>query len=251
MEMMRFNRILQMAATVILVLGPLAGHAQNQTYQYSGPINGYTEVALTPEGLGFGGFNADFGTVTESLIYNPVAQTLQEIGSVTVNPSSKSINITGSFFTPGESGSATLTVGNGGSFSFDTTFNSVGVTGVDPVANLFVPVSGAGTYNGQAFAGSWDLDIPLELTSFSDSPTSLAFTESSINGAANGGGVVPGTDLVDGSSDGTYYYSWSQDPVVTEASTPDATGTFQLFAGVLIALGACKYFLGRQAPLRR
>lgn len=68
-----------MLATLILGLGLANGQAQSETYYYSGPVNGandgsgFTEVDLSPNG-GSGGFVADFGTLTETITYNPTAE---------------------------------------------------------------------------------------------------------------------------------------------------------------------------------
>ena len=156
---MIFSRIVQIVAIVILESVSRNQLFPNSSfYSYSGPISGYTDVDLTPGGLGIGGFVANFGTINETLYYNPTAETLREVGSVTVNPANGSFNINGSFFEPG-SGSANLTVGNNGGFSFDDTCNFM-LPGLFD-STLLVPVSGSGTYDGQAWAGSWNLDLQL------------------------------------------------------------------------------------------
>jgi hypothetical protein len=249
------SRTLAAAALLCLGLGAFSGVAQTQIYIYSGPISGFTDVNLTPNGLGIGGFEADFRTINETLYYNPLAQTLQEVGTVTLSPSSQSINISSSGFQNVGSGSATLTVGTGGSFSFNTTFTSVGSSS-DPIANLLVPVSASGSFNGHAFSGSWDLDLPLVLTSFSASPTSLTFSEAQFpnpypgqSGAQQGQTVltVPGTsvNLADGESDGTFDYEWQQDPVAEAvAPVPDNENTMAMLAFGLFAL----VFFRRRRP---
>ena len=222
---MKSTRTLQIVATLILGLGQVTGHSQ--TYFYSGPVSGYTEVDLSPNGYGSGGFNTFFGTLTETLYYDPVAQTLQEVGSVTVNPASGSFNIVGSSFVypyTGEYGSATVTVGNNGSFSFDHTTSDVtpggsGEGGSSQALELHVPVSGSGIYNGQAFAGSWNIDLPVFARISALSPTSLTFSEfkAPLPFGFHGVPVVPGTDLYDAISDGTYYWSWELDSAVATA----------------------------------
>src|SRR5258708_15903272 len=149
-KMMKFSRILQVTATVLLGLGPVTGYSQTQTYSYSGPISGYTEVNLTPSGFGQGGFIVNFGTITETLYYNPTAKTLREVGSVTVNPSSGSFNIYGPFFNPG-SASANLTVGHNGGFLFDDTFHFISPGRFD--STLLVSCSGSGTFYAQPLVG--------------------------------------------------------------------------------------------------
>ena len=217
---MKISRTLQIVATLILGLWPVTGHAQ--TYFYSGPVSGYIDAELTPEGFGEGGFAVIFNTLTESLYYNPVAQTVEESGSVTYGPSSGTFNISSDFLSgPQESGTATLTVGNNGSVSFDQTWNVYnGYTAL----NLLFPVSGSGIYNGQAFAGSWNIGFTLYTKISAVSPTSLTFSEfgnadGTPMGAEHQGPnpVIPGTDLNVGNDDSTYYYGWSLGPVVAMA----------------------------------
>jgi len=69
--------------------------------------------------------------------------------------------------------------------------------GYDFNSTLSIPISGSGVYNGQAFAGSWNLLIPIDLQVNASTPTSLTFSEENANGATRGSMVVGGTDLVD------------------------------------------------------
>jgi hypothetical protein len=228
---MKISHTLQITATLILGLGPVIGHAQTQTYYYSGPISAWSELDLSPAGLGYDspGYEITFGTLTETLYYNPVAQTLEQVGSVTVSPASVSFNIEGSIFTPGESGSATLTVGNNGTVSFDNTIAGFAFgSGAEGWA-FSVPVSGSGIYNGQAFSGGWNIYFELFTEPVAVSPTSLTFTETSLGSLDDQGSyVIPGTDLKDAVSDGTYSYSWQQEDAVAtavpEASSPALLG---------------------------
>jgi hypothetical protein len=225
---MKMNRTLQMWAALILGIWPATADCQILTYYYSGPVSGYTEVDLSPEGLGEGGFDTTFGTITETLYYDPSAQTIEQAGSLTVSPSTESINIQSWPGLPPESGSATLTVGQNGSFSFDNTFGGVAIdSGFLEGSDLLVPVSGSGTYNGQAFSGTWNIDIPIYAEANAVTATSLTFTEFQWPNGESGPGsygamqgqldVVPGTDLEDAVSDGTYYYSWQMNDVVATA----------------------------------
>ena len=234
---MRINRTLPIVATLILGLGQVT--ESSQTYFYSGPINGWMQVALTPGGVGNGGFTATFGTLTETLYYDPVAGTLEEVGSVTVSPSSGSFSIDSANSLPPESGSATLTVGNDGIIPFDIIFAGLGSPSVNN-ANILVPVSGSGSYNGQSLAGSWNLDVQLLLTSYAVSPTSLTISEfqapNAFPGGIGAGGaqfVIPGTDLATGVNDGTYYYQWGQDSIVAMA-TPEPNSLTLLILGLSV-----------------
>jgi hypothetical protein len=247
---MKISRSLKIVATFILLeLGQAIGQAQIETYSYSGPLGGNVEVALTP-GPGYvNGFVADFGTISETLTYNPVAQTLQEKGSVTLSPpASGSFNIYDSLQLNTVVGSATLTVGNNGSFSFDSLFSNDSPFGSSlPFlgTELLVPVSGTGTDNGQAFAGNWNIQLPLTIDIISASPTSLTFSQYGNNGLgrlseAPSQGVVqvPGliNGLQDGSDDDNYFYEWDQDSIVATA-LPEP-GTMIVDAMMLLPFGA-------------
>ncbi|MGO8698574.1 MAG: hypothetical protein ACLQVY_12735 [Limisphaerales bacterium] len=239
---MKMRPVLRTLVAVILSLGSEAGYSQIQTYYYSGPVSGYTDVELTPGGAGYGGFSTSFGTVTETLYYSTVYNTLQQIvGSVTVNPSSGSFDIqSGPFYPPSDSGSATITVGNNGSFSFDILPNGSS-TFTGP---LLVPVSGSGTYNGQSFSGNWDIDIPMVTYLTAATPTSLTFSQSGFQGAQPGQDVIPGTNLRDANSDDTYYYSWQVSDAVATA-VPDPPCTMISGALLLLPLGSSGFRLLR------
>ena len=59
---MKISRTLQIAATLIFCLGQVTGYSQ--IYYDSDPVSGWTEAALTPEGLGDGDYVTDFGTLS-------------------------------------------------------------------------------------------------------------------------------------------------------------------------------------------
>jgi hypothetical protein len=226
---------LLIAVASVLGVGHSIVQAQTQTYYYTGPISAQADVDLTP-GPGYvGGFVVDFSSISETLTYNPVADTLEEKGSVTLSsPSSGSFNIVNTLgFDGGPAGSASVTVGNNGSFSFDytaTAQNPGGSLG----GELLVPVSGSGTYNGQAFSGNWNIQLPLNTDIIAANARSLDFTQFGDNGPGQLSEVpsqevvqVPGLQggLQDGSDDDNYFYSWSQDPCAPSA-VPEAGSMF-------------------------
>lgn len=223
---MKINRTLPIITALILWLEQIEGHSQ--TYFYSGPVSGYTEVNLSPIGSGIGGFVANFGTLTETLYYDPVANTIRQVGSVTVNPSSGSFNMRDRIRPV--VGSVTLTVGNNGSFSFDSTstvFNQYFEGGFGSV-----PVSGSGIYNGQAFAGSWTLHMLVDCKIIAVSPTALDFSIFAQTGDDSGGPsfVLYPIGLFDGTSDNTSHYGWS-------AQTIEATAVPEPNSLALVGLG--------------
>jgi hypothetical protein len=220
---MKISRILKMVATLILLaLGQVSGQAQIQTYNFSGPLDGSAQFGLQAFNPPLSGaFLSTFDMVTETFYYNATAQTVEEVGSVTLNPTSGT-------FKMGPSGSASLTVGNNSSFSFDIKFADEFVnpplSGIPPFeGELLVPVSGSGTFNGQAFAGSWNEQLPLVLTITAASASSLTFNENDPGGAgyvdaAPGQLVLPAVGLYDGTGgDDTDYYLWDQESVVATA----------------------------------
>ncbi len=248
-------------ALLILGLGQVIGQAQIQTYSYTGPITAQADVDLTP-GPGYvGGFVVDFSSITETLSYNPVAQTLHETGTVTLSsPSSGSFNIVNTLgFGGGPAGSASVTVGNGGSFSFDYTASAQYPGGTTLGGILDVPVSGSGTYNGQAFSGSWNVQLPINTEIVADSATSIDFIQYGNTGPGQSSEVpsqevVPvqglGNGLQDGSDDDNYFYSWSQDPCLT-AAVPE---TGSMFVDAMMLIPFCAPLLWmlrkRQTPQR-
>jgi hypothetical protein len=244
-KIMKYNRISQVVATLIFGFGQVIGHSA--VYYGSSQVNGSTEAALTPKGLGAGDFVTEFGTLIETFYYDPVAQTLQAVGTVTVSPSSGSFNINGSSVAPG-SGSASLTIGNNGVVSFDMTYHYEGdfFNGYDFNSTLSIPISGSGIYNGQAFAGSWNLLIPIDLQINASTPTSLTFSEENANGATIGSLVVGGTDLVDGNSDSTYEYTWGVSGVAT--AVPEPTALVLVAMMLPFGAGALRMLRKKQTP---
>ena len=241
---MKITRNLQIVITLVLSLWQVTAHSQ--TYFYSGPLNGnsYIEVDLTPAGVGrSGGLGRGFGTLTETLYYDPVHQTLRQVGSVTVNPASAFSIISDWAYNP--VGTETLTVGNNGSFSFDR----ISLVGLDaaPSYGIYVPVTGSGIYNGQAFAGSWNVYIPMNPPQIiAVDSTSLTFSETSQGGGFDGFGairsqiVIPGTDLEDGISDHFYYYRWRLDSAVAMAvPEPGLASVFSLGVFVMALFRRC------------
>jgi hypothetical protein len=217
---MKFTLSLKIAAALILGIFHVRGGVL--TYEFSGPVSGGIRVPLTTggdEGRGSWG-PAVFGTITETLYYDPTAQTLRQVGSVTVSPSSGSFN----FVNEGVVlGSATLTIGNNnGSFSFDHT-----ASGVQKPFNdlLLLPVSGSGIYLGKSFSATWNMEMRLYTQVLAVSATSLTFSQLPGNPPSGLGlifNVVPGTDLYDG-EDGGYVYDWELGPAVAQALASDTT----------------------------
>src|ERR1035437_6178601 len=132
---------LLIVVTLFIQVAPSRGI---QAYSYSGPVDGWADVALNEVSGSSGGYRTTFGTLAETLYYDPVALTFREVGSLTISPSSGSFDITR--FTPfyGIVGSVALNVGDNGIFSFD--FTSSRISDGAFWGTLLVPVSGVGIY---------------------------------------------------------------------------------------------------------
>lgn len=128
---MKATKFLQLptAATIGLGLGTIANC---QTYFLSIPL-GNAGLGAPPieiqDASYVGRRNLQWGTLTETIYIDPVAQTIRQVGLATVEPSSSTIvfnetrQIPRPFPTPPETIPATVTVNLGlsnGGFSFDT-----------------------------------------------------------------------------------------------------------------------------------
>jgi hypothetical protein len=252
---------------LVSVLGPICGLAQVQTYTYSGPLDGQSDIGLNP-GSGYtGSAEAYFGSINETIYYTPSSDTVQEVGTITLssvyNPSFNMINeLSGNPFNS-VVGSANVTVGNNNAcFSFNITSENIGLPHTTELGvNLPIPVSGFGAYEGESFSGSWDVNILLNLNIIS--ATSTAFTFSQYAGTDPGGYLVtqgqevlamPGlySGLQDGTGgDDTYWSIYDQDAVTATAvdpstNVPDSTPTLALLAFGCSAM----VFLRRRQALR-
>jgi hypothetical protein len=231
------KRIICFVAGASISLAAVSGHGQSETFNYSGPINGQVDIGLNPGNGYSGGIESYFGNISETLYYNPSADTIQEVGTLTLGNSSGSFNMSKQGLIGGSPvGSGTVNVGNAGVVSFNTTFsaNSSNPNYFSGVLDL--PVSGSGTYNGQAFQANWNVDLPMLIDLENVTSGSLTFTQTTGNGGSVFG--VPGSPIVDGLYDGyggdnTIDYSWLQDPQ-SAIAVPDQTSSLALL-GLAVA----------------
>ena len=244
------SRSLALLAGSLLVLVQ-ANRAAGQIYTFSAPISGATEVALSFGPGSSGGTDMTFGTLNETLYYDSVAQTLRQVGSVSLSPADALFPIIVGAGWPGTppypSGTADLTIGDGtGWLEFDSgTQSGISSGGGESFGwTLNLPVNGSCTVvcGGVTNCGTLSYSYGLSLvTTFSAAgPTSLNVSEFNVSGASAGlvVGDIGGWDLFDGSSDDTYEYSWGLSPVVaTEAPEPDGL--------MFLGLGAAMVALGR------
>jgi hypothetical protein len=132
-------------------------------------------------------------------------------------------------------GSATLTAGNGGGFSFDTgTVPAIEGSLYNFQPSILLPVSGSATYLGQDLTGSWDLDMRIIANVTVTSPTSLTLSETRLLGDDSAGGVLPG--LQTGAGDDTSYYDWTLNSVTATSVPEPKTSTLIVGGFAVIAL---------------
>jgi hypothetical protein len=203
---------------------------QYTTYAFSAPVSAHTTVALSFGSGSLGGESQiTFGTLNETLYYNPVAGTLRHVGSVTFDPTSVFFTIFGESFYNNDTGTAFLVI-NGGNASLP--FDS-GTLPVNTGFLLSIPVTGLCTvvHNGQTNSGylNYSFGIPINTHIYSATSNYLHISEFTAQGAGLGGlaGTIGGVQLYYGSGgDNTYYYSWSIDTFAGVATNlpPQLTG---------------------------
>ncbi len=228
-----------------------ANGTAGQIYTFSAPISGATEVALSFGDGSIGGTGATFGTLNETLYYDAVAQTLRQVGSVSLSPAEALFPITVGAGWPGTppypSATAHLTIGDGtGWLEFDSgTQSGISSGGGESFGwTLNLPVNGPCTVvsGGVTNCGtlSYSYGLSLVTTISAAGATSLDVTEFNVFGA-NAGlvvGDIGGWDLVNGSSDDTYEYSWDLSSLVA-TETPEPDGLMFLGLGAAMAALGC------------
>lgn len=208
---MKLNRLLQTAAIVLSLLG-MPSTIYSQTYVFSAPISGFSEVDLS-FGIGSSGVSRiTFGTLNETLYYDPVAKTLRQVGSVTFTPASVEFSMSGQqpMFYTNVSGTAFLTINEGNTnLLFDSGIQTNFYT-----CSLNIPITGSCmvVQSNQTNSGplSYSFDVPLLTSILSVTSTNMTISENQTVGFNMGShvGTVGGVYLYDDTSDGTYYFRW-------------------------------------------
>lgn len=128
---MRITKLLNITVLSLVSFAiPLTGHCQ--TYTLSTPITGSMTMSVQdlngPAGNG-GGFNLTFNNLTETVYLDPVAQTIRQVGTISVTASAPSISFQETQLVPGQfpnppqniTGNVTVTLApTGDVLSFDT-----------------------------------------------------------------------------------------------------------------------------------
>ena len=187
-------------------------------------------------------------TLNETVYYDPIAQTVRQVGSVSLNaPTDVTLSFNDVQVVGGNPQTATVAV----DFSLPSilSFDS----GVEPLNDgnaQFTPPSIllTGNYsilaNNQTLTGSfgYSLDFQTSLTEVSDvTPTSLVISQSpsyyDFSAPEIASGITAANDmvfnLVGGISDGTYLSTWSLGPV-TAAAVPEPGSPLLFSIGLLV-----------------
>ena len=241
---------------IVLEFG-LRVRAQSYMYQFTAPINGwFQQGAADPAGLNgvgpgpWGGIGNifDFGSLSETILYNPTASTVQQMGSFTLD----STGFTGSFeddknvngsLVPGLI-SVSYTLNNGNDI---VSFNSgVQPVGENPTLNWSIPFSETITLatGGQYYVDTISGSIPEanDITSISQmTPGSVVISQGYRNINMNIGNQYcvgfnasdgwSGT-IFDGIGDGSLPYYYSVSPI-TAYAVPEPGSVTMFVMGAL------------------
>jgi hypothetical protein len=234
-----FRIFLPLVGSLLLVVSINRG--MGQAYSFSAPISGRSDVALSFGTGSIGSGYTVFGILNETLYYDPTAQTLRQVGSVTLSPVSDAFSIWCQSAYPDlpnpPTGTANLTIGDGsGTLSFDT-----GVQNLSSYWELSIPVNGSCTvvYNGQTNSGPVNYSVNLTLSTqiLSADPSSLVLSEGydGFDDDETYVATIGGWELYDGTDDGTYHYSWNLNSVTaTAVPEPDASMLLWLAVPLLV-----------------
>ncbi|HWF17674.1 MAG TPA: PEP-CTERM sorting domain-containing protein [Verrucomicrobiae bacterium] len=258
-----------LAASMLLALAH-PGAIDGQTYYFSTPVSGSQEVPFAdgnnPNTFGFPGgngngngkypgfsWNASFGTLNGTIVYNSTADTIDLSGSLAVNPATYNSSFTDNQMVHGNLVSANVSVSscvanaNNGFFSFDSGAVQP-VKGQDAEWEISMQVPVMGTYSfftgGQTYNGSFNctLTLPTLINLQSIDPSSLTFSQYVENGRDNAGGFLAHVDAANGAqmdlssldpSDGSTYGTWQLNNVSATAPEP---GTLALLGCGLAGL---------------
>lgn len=251
---MKKSALFQIVAA-ILVNCILAVTADSQTYHFTAPISGFSGIALSFGSGGGGGSSMTFGTLDETLFYDPVANTLRQVGTVSIDESHFSFGINDGGFYGGSYGNADLTVTGGGTIAFDT--GTLGHSGPSSwLWDLKIPVTGTVSFHYYGYQASLanpvivdnapiSYSYALRLTTgiLAATPESLTVSEQQFLGALKGSGVFGFPDILfDGAGDNTYHYAW-QLPATTATVVPESSSLAILGCGLLGFLSRRRFHL--------
>lgn len=240
------NKRISVGLTSILLALGFAASGRCQTYFVSTPVSGncdldvnYFNPEATQWGPGFGG-SVSYGTLDDTLYYDPMSNTLRQVGTITLNPGTFSTQFTAYNWNGDNTStmltglvSVSLTIGT---ISFDTGVISASLNGNFNLPYLVIPITGSYTLDtgGDEYTGvlSYDPPIPAMDVTYISSVTSTSLTFS-VSGeaqenklpvlasvtASNGFDLI----LIGGGNDGGYYGGWSVPPVTAQAIPEPST----------------------------
>jgi hypothetical protein len=228
----------------------VTGHCQ--TYFVSTPVSGYCSVDVMnfdgqPTGRG-AGFFATFGTLNETLYYDSVANTLRQVGSITVSPTS-TVNL--QFAAMGQmvgtnwlTAQVSVSLQLAGPISFETPAKGGNLSAFSfPVTGSWTLDTGGDEYTGPL---NYSLEVWFTTEISSVTSTSLTFSQRTFMPHETGpslGGVIASNrfrlNLRGGIGDGTYDTSWSVGPV-TAVVVPEPSTWSMLAMGAVGLLGGLR-----------
>ena len=250
---MKITSILKLVSTGLMSLA-LPSMGQDYEYQFSAPINGWFQQGAADPGLDYQGIGQifNFGTLSETVYYNPTANTIQQVGSFSISPTDFSGSFQDNKSVGGNLIPATVAVNyvlnNGNSI---VSFNSgVQPVGVNPAMNWSIPFSESITVTtgGQTYQSLMSGYIPEAntITSVSQfSPSSIVISQGYQNSSEEIGSQYDcdisasdgwSAEIVDGIGDGSlseYYYV---SPVTATAVPEPGVDWLAGFASVLTIL---------------
>lgn len=240
------NKLISVGLTSLLIAVGFAASGHSQTYFVSTPMSGDVDMDVYYELNGFPkqvvGNSVGFGTLNDTLYYDPASNTIRQVGNVTMDSS----GFTAQFAVYQDIlTSPTLTTLTGqvsitesvGTISFDT--------GVEPINSNFgfeLPVTGSYTFDtgGAEYTGtfSYNLDVGYGSINVSSvTSTTLTFSGSGVQGGSAGpflGSVMASNGfylaMAVGSDDTTYDANWSIPSVMAEAIPEPSTFLLLLLA---------------------
>jgi hypothetical protein len=257
---MKKSGFLVLAAT--FMSSALSSPGQDYEYQFTAPINGQFQQGAADPGNSWQGIGQlfDFGTLTETLYYDPTANTLQQTGSFTLSATTFSGSfeddkvISGGALVPATV-LVTYTLNNGNS---SVSFNSgVLSVGANPAMNWSIPFTEAITVmtGGQSYDSvlSGNISEANTITSLSEfTPGSVVISQGIPNNSENiyDPNLVDTVTAADGwsaniydaVSDGYLGESYYVDPV-TAYAVPEP-GTLMMFS---VGAFGLKFIFRRQA----
>jgi hypothetical protein len=263
-----------MYLSLVIALG-FPGIARSQVYFVSTPVNGYVQLAVEDAAgstSAYGSGTAGFGILNDTVYLNMNADTIREVGSVTLGGSG-SFTFNDGRIVAGSNGlqlvnaNVTVSLNVPSALSFDTGFQPLvwvpTTQGYEFTATLgSLPVTGnySVVTGGQTYTGSLNYNLYTGMLLLFQQVSTAGYPSFITLSGLNGGELQhPGPQLVyftaldglniqlqAGEQDGTYSYGWNLNPIDIEAYLIPEPSSL-----ALLALGACTLFAALHRRRRR